>query len=668
MSAPTDQPREARFRPDIEGLRAVAVFLVLMFHGRLGLDGGFVGVDVFFVVSGFLITSLLVREGRSGSISLAEFWARRVRRLLAASALVVVVTLAASYVMLEPTRHRLLAADAVAAAGFAVNFRFALLQSNYLSGLALPSPLLHYWSLSLEEQFYLVWPLIVASAAKLRRFEAVLGALACLLAAVSLAVCYVYTPITPSFAYFLLPMRAWELLAGAGLALLEGRLVLLPSWFRSFAGWAGLAAILGSALSFGETTAFPGLAALVPVLGATAVIIAGTGSQTLPARALGWAPLVWLGSRSYSIYLWHWPLLVLSEARFGLLGTAARAGLLVLSIAFSTVSYAYVEQWARRHAWLSARPIRSLLAGASMSLAVLGIGLGLRALSPARAAENVDPGVAAVAPPALPPTRAATFDDGAAAARGKRVPVGRVLLIGDSTMAALRWFDSGRLGLRGFDYTLDVESCRRIALPSCMGREDRIPSSIAPTIDGLRAKNQSFDTVVVMAGYHSTKASFGDEFEALVKSVRVHGAKRMVFIALRESLAFPAPGSHGKASVYGMFNSTVRDRIATGTYPEVTLLDWNAYSGSAPRWFRVDGIHSKLSGAISLGEYLSDALAALEGRPCPRSDSVEPCRISTAASDAGDVLARYGLKATDLHRYEQGAKRSVDYRSALLLE
>lgn len=636
-------PSALRFRPDIEGLRAVAVLLVLLYHARFGFTGGFIGVDVFFVISGFLITSILITEGISGSVSLPEFWARRARRLLSASALTVVATLIASWFMLEPSRLAGLAGDALGIATFSVNIRFAVLRSDYLSGLSLPSPLLHFWSLALEEQFYMVWPIIVAVAARFRQFKRILGSLIVVLFAGSLAASYFFTSMYPAAAYYLLPTRAWELLAGAGLALAAPQLSRLHIQIRALFGWIGLLTVVLVGWFYNENTIFPGVLALLPVAATGAMIISGLGSVggpiSGPGRLLAITPMQWIGRRSYSLYLWHWPLLILMEARFGVLGALPRVGVLILSTLFAIISFAFVEEPSRRHTWLAALPRRSILAGAALGVIVLVAATTLSVLSPSTAlTQTTDRSVAFVA---SPQTRASPTS---LAPIISPEPLGRVLLIGDSTLAALRLFKYGSLSLEGFDWTLDAVSCRRIVMRSCQ-RDGFRPKSVVPVIDELTEANDHYDTIAVMAGYHSTPESIGDEFDDLVASARAHGATRFVFLTLRESLAFPAAGSQGNLSVYSGFNNTIRDHLPSESTPEVILLDWNGFS--APEWFTNDGVHTTLAGTLGLGKYLSDSFAVLEGRPCPRSIESTPCQVPTRADISIDLPARYGVPNTD---------------------
>ncbi len=273
--APEEQ-RRSYFRPDIEGLRAVAVIAVLLFHiGGPLTTGGFVGVDVFYVISGFLITALLLREGEAtGRVDLVRFYARRMRRLLPAALVVIVVTLALSAVIVTPLRLTEIAGDAAAAALYVSNFRFALEATNYLAVEA-PSPLLHYWTLGVEEQFYLVWPLILLVAMRLlsRRF---LGGFIVVLAVASFALSFYWTDAAPAWAFFSPFTRAWELAAGAliavGLLRIPRR---APDLVAPVLVLAGLALIVVAVVVLSDVTPYPGVAALLPVVGGVLVIVGG---------------------------------------------------------------------------------------------------------------------------------------------------------------------------------------------------------------------------------------------------------------------------------------------------------------------------------------------------------------------------------------------------------
>ena len=337
---------EDGFRPDIEGLRGVAVALVVLYHGALlGFVGGFVGVDVFFVISGFLITGLLLRElERRGRISFRAFYARRVRRLAPAGAVVLLVTLVATFLLVDPLDRPDLLADGAAAALSFGNMRFAAQASDYFATVSTPSPFLHFWSLAVEEQFYLVWPALLAGVALLargRRVRLAVGVAMALVIVASFAINLVITNVSVDWAFYSLPTRAWQLAAGGLVAVLGQPLRRVPAAVQAGLGTAGLLAIVVSALVIDGSVPYPGVAAAVPTLGAVALLVAaGRG----PARLLTLAPVRFLGQISYSLYLWHWPLLVLPAAALGAaLAPNQVVGLMCLAVVVAWLSWRYVE-------------------------------------------------------------------------------------------------------------------------------------------------------------------------------------------------------------------------------------------------------------------------------------------------------------------------------------
>ncbi len=339
------------FRPDIEGLRAVAVGLVVLLHaGVTGVSGGYIGVDVFFVISGFLITSLLVDEvHRSGRVSMLGFYARRARRILPLACFVIVVTVVAAYLQLGPLVGKSTAVDGRWAAVFAANFRFIHQGTDYFASAVPPSPLQHYWSLAVEEQFYLVWPallfLLVAVGKRAGRalWTLRLGLMAVVAASFWWSVHV--SAIDRTSAYFSPVTRAWELGAGALVAVFSVGIARVPATLRSPATWAGLALVLLASFILNSSTAFPGSATLLPVGGAALVIAGGIGGGVGGAAvALGLAPVRWLGRISYSVYLWHWPVLVIAEERSASsLSGAARVVCVLITLALSYASYTLIE-------------------------------------------------------------------------------------------------------------------------------------------------------------------------------------------------------------------------------------------------------------------------------------------------------------------------------------
>jgi len=376
-----ERPAEWAFRPDIEGLRAVAVVLVVLFHVSIGgFAGGFVGVDVFFVISGFLITGLLLRElEATGSVSLSSFYARRARRLLPAAALVLLVTLAAAVLVLPPLRVPGVATDVAAAALYVSNLGFALKATDYFAATQAPSPILHYWSLGVEEQFYLFWPALLLLLAGLWRGRGRSLALAvAVISVASFAFSLWLTSANAPWAFYSLPTRAWELGLGAILAVAGTRLRRVPARAATVAGWLGLGLIVLAAVVLDEATPFPGWAALLPTLGAALVIVSGAQPTALgPARLLGTAAARFFGRISYSLYLWHWPLLVLPAVAIGApLPLGARLGLVVVAILMAAATQRWVEEPFRHGRVVGTLPRRNLAAAGALALVVALVAVG----------------------------------------------------------------------------------------------------------------------------------------------------------------------------------------------------------------------------------------------------------------------------------------------------
>ena len=380
---PTADPPPARpgFRPDIEGLRAVAILTVLAYHAGLPLRGGFVGVDVFFVISGFLITGLLVAElDRTGSISWMRFVGRRVRRLLPAAVLVLVAISAVSWFVVPGLRRREIGVDVVAAAAYVVNWVFASRETDYLASDVLPSPVQHFWSLAVEEQFYVIWPLLlIALALVVRRPSRRVVALALgALVASSFGWSVWFSNASPQPAFFTTTTRTWELGIGALLAVALAGRPRPPRPVRGSAalGWVALAVLLAVAARLPEDIDWPGARALLPTVPTAVLIWVGwQGPAHGPVRVLGTAPLVWVGALSYSIYLWHWPVIILGGwVADGRGVTIAAWGLVALALASvvpAWLSWRFVESPIHHGPWLRDRP-RALLA-AGLALSCLGV-------------------------------------------------------------------------------------------------------------------------------------------------------------------------------------------------------------------------------------------------------------------------------------------------------
>jgi peptidoglycan/LPS O-acetylase OafA/YrhL len=344
---------EHTFLPEIQGLRALAVGLVVVYHiWPEWLSGGFVGVDVFFVISGYLITGALLREAeRTGRISLIDFYGRRVRRLLPAASVVLLSTAALALLVLPAYRWERIALEIAAAALYFENWVLAWLAVDYLASEEAAGPVMHFWSLSIEEQFYFVWPLLMVACIPMARSlglslrHTLLAAIAAVFG-LSLAASIVITPADPQQAYFLTHTRIWELALGGILALVK---LPRPSSFAVKAPMilVGTSAILYSAAAYDASTAFPGHAALLPTVATALLIFAGD----LPLRGfspLGNRPMRYLGDRSYSIYLWHWPLIVFYAFGRDAIGVVDGSILLLATLFVSDLSYRFVETPYRR--------------------------------------------------------------------------------------------------------------------------------------------------------------------------------------------------------------------------------------------------------------------------------------------------------------------------------
>jgi peptidoglycan/LPS O-acetylase OafA/YrhL len=425
VQAPAGHRFRTGFRPDIEGLRAVAVLTVLAFHAGIPhLTGGFVGVDVFFVISGFLITGLMAAElTGTGRISLPAFYARRARRILPSAAIVLVASAIAGWFILPLLAVHDLAIDLVAAAGYVANWRFIAQGTNYLAPSTEHSPFLHYWSLAVEEQFYLVWPpLVIATAAVARRARlsmigCVAGVLAVLTVA-SFAFAQWQTGASPGTAYLGTPARAWQFGVGALLALAAPQIIGLAGRRRAarvlgnLTGWAGLISIAAASTLFDAQTPYPGTASLAPTLGTAAIILAGltwgVGGPSV-GMLLSGRPVRAVGRLSFAWYLWHWPVLIFGEALLGTVGPLGKVALVTASAIPALLTMRLIERPIRFSRVIMGRTSSGLAIGATATVCALlaGLTVGSRA-----ALDLGDVGsVAAI------PSLAAVFDTGPAATR-----------------------------------------------------------------------------------------------------------------------------------------------------------------------------------------------------------------------------------------------------------
>ena len=386
----TSPPGRPSFRPDIEGLRGIAVLLVVAYHAAVpGFSGGYIGVDVFFVLSGYLITDILVAEVEgTGRLDLARFYASRARRLLPAIGVLLLGVAAFAAAFYAPLEQGPIATTALATAAYVSNLHFAVGATDYLGNAAETDPLLHTWSLAVEEQFYLVWPLLIGLALGAwrrrgvtgrRRLLGVMAVAGVLSFVLSL---YLMGSLRTHWAFFASPPRAWEFAAG-GLAALVPRLGAGRLGRGSAFGWVGLTGIVASGVLYTSETAFPGWAAVVPVLGTALVLRAGgPEAETGLGRVLTWRPLREAGRLSYSWYLWHWPVLVfaagLALVPIHDLPALTRAGLVLLSLGLAEASYRLVENPIRHHARLGRRPAYGLALLAAITLGGVALSVAWR--------------------------------------------------------------------------------------------------------------------------------------------------------------------------------------------------------------------------------------------------------------------------------------------------
>jgi len=442
------------FRPDVDGLRAVAILLVVLFHAGIDrFEGGFVGVNVFSVISGWLIPRNILRESETtGRLDLARFWARRVRRLVPGLVVVVIATMIGSVVILSSLEIDQVAKEGLAAAFYVSNIVFAEDSAGYFSTDVSESPFLHTWSLGIEEQFYLSWPLLVAGAVFVTRrnpdrLRVTLGTTFAFLLVGSFLISRALTDAGSTWAFFGLPSRVWEFAAAGLLAMIPLPRLLAGPVTRTVLGTGGLVAIIIAALTLSSATPYPGTAAMLPVFGTLAVLASADpmgGAATIPptARALATAPMQWIGRLSYSWYLWHWPVVILGQVAFNrddaVFGTAA----IIAALLPAWVSYRFVEQPIRFN-WSFVKPNRrALLAGVAATivagLVVFGLGRAVDSLP----ASPIDEQLAEArdADALFPDCDLALTDGGVAYCGAGADPAGRsVFLYGDSK--AWGWFN-----------------------------------------------------------------------------------------------------------------------------------------------------------------------------------------------------------------------------------
>ncbi|TGS16096.1 acyltransferase [Mesorhizobium sp. M2E.F.Ca.ET.209.01.1.1] len=404
------------FRPDIEGLRAVAVAGVVAYHFSLAaLPGGFVGVDIFFVISGYLITRHLVAEiSQTGRLDLLRFYARRARRLLPAALFVIAATLAAGALILSPEEQALYSKGAMFASAYMINLWLIRWSFDYFANDATSNPFIHYWSLSVEEQFYLAWPALLMLAAWMKPGKRAIIVAIGVVGLVSFILCAWLTSVSQPWAFYFSPLRAWEFAAGGLASMVPARLLQKRPLLGRALSLAGLAMIGTAYLTFSEDAPFPGFLALLPVAGTVLLLKAGAagardGTPYSPNSGQNWvnaalalSPLQWTGRLSYSIYLWHWPVIVYAGMLAPELTPIERLYCLALTLALSALTYHLIENPIRRNGWLMANAARALVP----ALLLTGTGVAAAYGNARLAVRDLDPQQRVIAASAAEPSTA----------------------------------------------------------------------------------------------------------------------------------------------------------------------------------------------------------------------------------------------------------------------
>ncbi|TPL49904.1 acyltransferase family protein [Mesorhizobium sp. B2-4-6] len=393
------------FRPDIEGLRAVAVAGVVAFHfGLTALPGGFVGVDIFFVISGYLITRHLAAEiSETGRLDLLRFYARRARRLLPVALFVIAATLCAGALILSPEEQALYSKGAMFASAYMINLWLIRWSFDYFANDATSNPFIHYWSLSVEEQFYLAWPALLMLAAWLKPGKRAIMIAIGAVGLVSFIACAWLTSVSQPWAFYFSPLRAWEFAAGGLVSMAPARLLQERPLLGRALSLTGLTMIGAAYLTFSEDAPFPGFLALLPVAGTVLLLKAGAaGARDGVNATLALPPLQWIGKLSYSLYLWHWPVIVYAGMLAPDLTPAERLLCLAATLALSTLSYHLIENPIRRNGWLMASAARALVP----ALLLTGTGVAAAYGNARLAVHDLDPEQRIIAASAAEPSTA----------------------------------------------------------------------------------------------------------------------------------------------------------------------------------------------------------------------------------------------------------------------
>lgn len=548
------RPDRGNYRPDIDGLRALAVLPVLFFHAKLGCPGGYVGVDVFFVISGYLICTLINKELAAGTFSLSGFWERRIRRILPAMTVMVLATLIAGVFLYLPQDFESVGKSVVAQAMLLSNLFFYRQPAGYFDAGVDTKPLLHTWSLAVEEQFYLIFPLLLLFLARSRKFS--FNKTIVLLALGSLALSIVGVYLYPSATFYLLPTRAWELLIGAWLAMSRGRFAISQAT-KEATGWVGLGCVCVPLFLYSGNTRFPGLAAMPPCLGATLIIFSSESALSVVGRLLAFKPVVFIGLISYSLYLWHWPLLVFLQYLTGDQRWPFRAAMLAVSFALAIISWKYVETPFRKRRVLPQRSRIFGFAGVSFAtLLILGLAVSCGEGLPARFSDKALSYANSRNHYAF---RNATSLEQARAGHFVELGMG----VTNQPISVLIWGDSHAMGVTP---VID-ELCRRFSQRGIQAAEHGVPPilksgkmdlDVTPQSDFANAVlsfivKKHVRNVIITAHwkFYARRDSFEEELVSTIRSIMEHSNARVYVLKDIPDQKLDVPRIAALATKYG---------------------------------------------------------------------------------------------------------------------
>jgi peptidoglycan/LPS O-acetylase OafA/YrhL len=586
---------------------------------------------------------------------------------LPASTLVVVVTLVAAQFMVDPISRGFIGRSALAASGFVANIVFWT-RGGY-SHLTLPEPLLHFWSLAVEEQFYLFWPVIMLIIARAgRQFRRVAIGFALVAGGVSLALCIALTPGRQPWTFYWLPARAWELLAGALMAVAGPSLVRARPALRGALGWLGLGGIVWCLFAFVDPAeGFPGYRALLPVAATWLVVLGGTAAPLGPGRLLSLPPLQWIGKRSYAIYLWHYPILVLVAAKWGPLSGAARGALLAGSVVAGAASFALLEDPVRRSGWLALRPRRSLLLGLSLAATGLAGAVVLLQVTPT----TFNTGTVSAAPTLVtkPTIRGSTGAPGGGSGPGSTQAA-------PSTLPAPAQTNAQAL--------VDLATANAATLEAA-AQNQVAPSNLTPSLkmayvntpqpyhDGCMLSNG--DTTLKPCEYGKLDATrtvvlFGDShaaqwFPAFLNAANAQGWKLVVMVKKHCPAGdLPMPGS-GLTAECSTWRHGVIERLKQ-LKPELVVMSEVTYS-STTMYAAVQGLDATmnaLSGVATRLMFLGDTPAPIHDIPSCVSNHLR--RISYCAASRAQAIdaARLAAQAAVAKKYQADFVTTDDWLCA----